>query len=133
MDVWDYCKNVRLFFRNVRLFDGHLVLFCRNAGSLWQRICGSSLQISASSAAPPFQKLQQMLIFFLCLVNTNLSLCCTAKNARELSLNFTRKSEKSGLRRLYSVNLVRKFCVAFCCCWWICRRCCEAPLDIWGA
>jgi len=24
-------------------------------------------------------------------------------------------------------------CVAFYCCWWICRRCCEAPLDIWGA
>jgi len=19
------------------------------------------------------------------------------------------------------------------CCWWICRRCCETPLDIWGA
>jgi len=25
------------------------------------------------------------------------------------------------------------FCFSFWCWWWICRRCCEAPLDIWGA
>jgi len=33
----------------------------------------------------------------------------------------------------FVIDVESVFCGAFCCCWWICRRWCGAPLDIWGA
>ena len=53
----------------------------------------------------------------ICFSSLILSLCCG-----------TVRSGLYGRAGLSSGSADR-----ICCCWWICRRCCGVPLDIWGA